>query len=149
MFSDTARSIFVGDTQNLTSGNATISFTTSALNTSGLGINDGITGSGSSIAVDIGVSNTATSMLTEVEAAIDLVAASRGRLGASMNRLENSVSVMQAQVQNLTAAESQIRDANFAEEIANLTKFQILSQVGVAAMAQANAIPQGVLALFQ
>ena len=149
VFSDTARSIFVGDTQNLTTSNAPISFTTSALNTSGLGINDGITGSGSSIAVDIGVSNTATSMLTEVEAAIDLVAASRGRLEASMNRLENSVSVMQAQVQNLTAAESQIRDADFASEIANLTKFQILSQVGVAAMAQANAVPQGVLALFQ
>ncbi len=56
---------------------------------------------------------------------------------------------MQSQVQNLTAAESQIRDADFASEIANLTKFQILSQVGVAAMAQANAVPQSVLSLFQ
>ncbi len=149
VFSDTAREIFVGDTQNLASANATISFTTSALNTSGLGINDGIAGSGSSITVDISGTDSATSMLTEVEAAIDLVAASRGRLGASMNRLENAVSVMQSQVQNLTASESQIRDADFAAEIANLTKFQILSQVGVAAMAQANAVPQGVLSLFQ
>ena len=66
-----------------------------------------------------------------------------------MNRLENAVSVMQSQVQNLTAAQSQIRDADFASEIANLTKFQILSQVGVAAMAQANAVPQSVLSLFQ
>ena len=79
VFSDTARSIFVGDTQNLTAGNATISFTTSALNTSGLGINEGISGSGSSIAVDITATETATEMLVEVEAAIDLVAASRGR----------------------------------------------------------------------
>ncbi len=149
VFSDTARGIFVGDTQNLTAANSTISFTTSALNTSGLGVNDGIAGSGSTLTVDISGTNSATSMLTEVEAAIDLVAASRGRLGASMNRLETSVSVMQSQVQNLTAAESQIRDADFASEIANLTKFQILSQVGVAAMAQANAVPQSVLSLFQ
>ena len=103
----------------------------------------------SSITVDIDGTNTATVMLGEVEAAIDEVASRRGSLGASMNRLENAVSVMQSQVQNLTAAESQIRDADFAAEIANLTKFQILSQVGVAAMAQANAVPQSVLSLFQ
>jgi len=65
-----------------------------------------------------------------------------------MNRLENSVGVMQAQIQNLTAAESQIRDADMATEIANLTKYQILAQVGNAAMAQANAVPQGVLSLL-
>ena len=120
-----------------------------ALSISDLSITDGVTGSGSSIAVNINSSNTATSMLSQIEGAIDNVASARGRLGAPMNRLENAVSVMQAQVQNLTAAESQIRDADFAAEIANLTKFQILSQVGVAAMAQANAVPQGVLSLFQ
>ena len=88
-------------------------------------------------------------MLTEVAAAIDTVAAKRGTLGAKMNRLDNAVSIMQAQLQNLTAAESQIRDADMAEEVANLTRFQILSQVGLASMAQANAVPQGVLALLQ
>ena len=65
-----------------------------------------------------------------------------------MNRMENSVSIMQSQIQNLTAAESQIRDADMATEIANLTKFQILAQVGTAAMAQANAVPQGILSLL-
>ncbi len=142
-------SFFVGDTQNLIVSNAEIGITTSALSISDLSITDGVTGSGSSIAVTINSSNTATSMLSQIEGAIDSVASTRGRLGASMNRLENAVSVMQAQVQNLTAAESQIRDADFAAEIANLTKYQILSQVGVAAMAQANAVPQGVLSLFQ
>jgi len=86
--------------------------------------------------------------LTQVEAAIDTIASRRGTVGAKMNRLENSVGVMQAQIQNLTAAESQIRDADMATEIANLTKYQILAQVGNAAMAQANAVPQGVLSLL-
>ena len=111
VFSDTTRNIFVGDTQNLTAANAEIA----------------IAGSGGSfITVNIAASSTATSMLAQVEAAIDTVASRRGSLGASMDRLENAVSVMQSQVQNLTAAESQIRDADFASEIANLTKFQIL-----------------------
>ena len=123
--------------------------TTSVLSLADLSITSGISGTGSGITVAIDGTNTATDMLGEVEAAIDTVASRRGRLGASMNRLENAVSVMQSQVQNLTAAESQIRDADFAAEIANLTKFQILSQVGVAAMAQANAVPQSVLSLFQ
>ncbi len=149
VFSATTINIFVGDTQNLTASNAQIGLTTSVLSTADLSITSGISGTGSGIAVAIDGTNTATDMLGEVEAAIDTVAGRRGSLGASMNRLENAVSVMQSQVQNLTAAESQIRDADFAAEIANLTKFQILSQVGVAAMAQANAVPQSVLSLFQ
>ena len=88
-------------------------------------------------------------MLTEVASAIDTVAQKRGVLGAKMNRMDNAVSIMQSQLQNLTAAESQIRDADMAAEVANMTRFQILSQVGLAAMAQANAVPQGVLALLQ
>ncbi len=148
VFSATAVNIFVGDTQNLTAANAEISFTTETLDIAGLAVTTGITGTGSSISVDIAPTSTASAMLTEVEAAIDTVASRRGTLGASMNRLENSVSIMQAQIQNLTAAESQIRDADMALEVANLTKFQILSQVSLASMAQANAVPQGVLSLL-
>jgi len=123
VFSDTTRNIFVGDTQNLTAANAEIAIAGSALT-----LTVGVGGSGGSfITVNIAASSTATSMLAQVEAAIDTVASRRGSLGASMDRLENAVSVMQSQVQNLTAAESQIRDADFASEIANLTKFQILS----------------------
>jgi len=142
----------VGDTTNVSAATAQLSFTSSALSTADLAISAGVTGTGASIAVNIdnASSNAAASdMLTEVAAAIDTVAAKRGTLGAKMNRLDNAVSIMQAQLQNLTAAESQIRDADMAEEVANLTRFQILSQVGLASMAQANAVPQGVLALLQ
>lgn len=143
--------IFVGDTTNVAAATAQISITTSALSTAELALTAGVTGTGSSIAVDIDNTGatSAAAMLTEVATAIDTVAAKRGNLGAKMNRLDNAVSIMQAQLQNLTAAESQIRDADMAEEVANLTRFQILSQVGLAAMAQANAVPQGVLALLQ
>ena len=149
VFSATAKDIFVGDTQNLTASNSEISFTTNTLTVNNLALTTGVSNSGSTIVVNIdSASATATSQLTEVEVAIDTIATRRGTLGAKMNRLENAVSIMQSQVQNLTAAESQIRDADMATEIANLTKFQILAQVGTAAMAQANAVPQGILSLL-
>lgn len=151
VFSGTQINIFVGDTTNVAASTAIISFTTDALSTSGLSLTTGVTGAGSAIAVDIDNAGAASAgaMLTEVATAIDTVAQKRGFLGAKMNRMDNAVSIMQAQLQNLTAAESQIRDADMAAEVANMTRFQILSQVGLAAMAQANAVPQGVLALMQ
>ena len=158
VFSATPVDIFVGDTQNLTAANATISFTTGDLSILDLAITTGVTGAGSLIAVDIDLVGDPTAtppvppdtpaMLSEVEAAIDAVASARGTLGAKINRLEHTVSILQSQVQNLSAAESQIRDADMAAEVANMTKFQILSQVSLAAMGQANLVPQGVLALL-
>lgn len=148
VFSDTTRNIFVGDTQNLTAAGAQISFTTSALSVAGLSITSGVSGTGTSIAVDITTSVSAAAILVEVEAAIDTVAASRGRLGSKSNRLENAVGLINAQIQNLSSAESQLRDANIAEETSNLTKFQILQQTGLAAIAQANVTPQAVLSLL-
>ena len=148
VFSASARSIFVGDTTNATvSSQATISFTVGALTASGLGLTTNVTGSQQSVAV--GVSTNAASMLSEVKTAIDSVATSRGSLGASMNRLQNAVGVMQSQVQNLTAAQSQISDTNVAEEVSNMTKYQILSQTSMAVMAQANSAAQQVLALLR
>jgi flagellin len=158
VFSGDTKNIFVGDTQNNVdannevNSNAKISATVSALTTSGLGVSEGVTGSGSSIAVSFTLMDgdgSPGALLAQVATAIDTVASERGTIGSAINRLENAVAVMQAQVQNLTAAESQIRDANMAEEIANMTKFQILSQTGIAALAQANAQSQSVLALFR
>ncbi len=151
VFVNSARTIFVGDTQNTVSATSTITFNAEILALSALAVVGGVSGVGAGIAVDInnaGVSNTATQMPTEVEAAIDTVASKRGTLGSKVNRLQISINVIQGQVQNLTSAESQIRDANIAEEVANLTKFQILTQTGLASLAQANAAAQGVLALF-
>src|SRR5690606_29853823 len=147
VFSADTVNIFVGDTQNLSADTAQLSFSTGDLSVDDLGISTGVTSSGASLSVDI--SGNASSMLSEVQSAIDTISSKRGTIGATMNRMENSVAIMQSQIQNLTAAESQIRDANMAEEVANLTKFQILSQVSLSAMAQANAVPQGVLALLR
>ena len=77
------------------------------------------------------------------------ISSSRADIGAGINRLQSAISVLQTQSQNTQAAQSNIMDANMAEEIANLTKFQILAQTGIAALTQANATAQSVLTLLK
>jgi len=90
-----------------------------------------------------------TLALTQLKGALNTVAIMRGSIGAGMNRLQAAINVIQTQSQNTLSAESTIRDANMAEEISNLTKFQILAQTGIAALAQANANSQNVLGLLR
>ena len=150
VFSGDKIDIFIGDTTNATTASAaTVSFTVNTLSVEELGLEEGVEEAGSEIKVTIEDAEDAQKMLDEVANAISTVATERGVLGAKMNRLENAVGIMQSQIQNLTAAESQIRDADMAEEIANMTKYQILSQVGLASMAQANATTQSVLSLLR
>ncbi len=92
---------------------------------------------------------TAATELDKIRSAIDEIASRRGNLGAVRNRLENSINVVSIQAQNLTAAESQIRDADLATEVVNLTKFQVLQQTGLSALAQANQSAQSVLSLLR
>ncbi|RMG43577.1 MAG: flagellin FliC [Acidobacteria bacterium] len=87
--------------------------------------------------------------LVEIQSAIDTVSSDRGDLGAAFNRLEHTISVITVQAENLSAAESQIRDANVAAEVVNMAKFQVLTQTGLAALAQANSSAQSVLALLR
>ncbi len=70
-------------------------------------------------------------------------------IGTLQNRLTFAISLTQSQVVNTQAAESRIRDANIAEESANMTRFNILSQSGIAALAQANQTSSSVLALLR
>ena len=91
----------------------------------------------------------AVSTLSVLKEALDSVAFMRGDIGAGMNRLQAAVAVIQTQAQNTQAAESAIRDANIAEEVSNLTKYQILAQSGIAALAQANSNSQSVLSLLR
>jgi flagellin len=77
------------------------------------------------------------------------VANDRGTIGAGMNRLQSAVSVMQSQSLNTAAAESTIRDANMAQEVSNLTKYQILAQTGTAALSQANMQSSSILSLLR
>ncbi len=95
---------------------------------------------------------TASDSRTELEAiqtAIDDVSGNRGDLGAYYNRLEHTIQVISVQAENLQAAESQIRDANIAMEVVNLTKYQVLNQTGLSALAQANSTAQSVLSLLR
>ena len=89
-----------------------------------------------------------TTDISEIDAAITAVSAARGEMGAVQNRLDHTLSVSAAYQENLTSAESRIRDVDMAEEMVNLTKMQILQQAGTAMLAQANQPPQSVLKLL-
>jgi flagellin len=93
--------------------------------------------------------SSAGAAITAIDAAITAVSTKRGDLGAMQNRFESMVNNLQVGVENLTASESRIRDADMALEMVSFTKSQILLQAGTAMMAQANNVPQSVLRLMQ
>jgi flagellin len=92
---------------------------------------------------------TAADALKTLKSAICSVSNMRANMGAGMNRLQSAVAVLQTQSQNTLSAESSIRDANVAEEVSNMTKYQILYQSGIAALSQANSSAQTVLSLLK
>jgi flagellin len=87
--------------------------------------------------------------LADVDADLDDVSTARAGYGAVQNRLEHALAVTGTYQENLTSAESRIRDVDMAEEMVNLTKNQILQQAGTAMLAQANQAPQAVLQLLR
>ena len=87
--------------------------------------------------------------IKKIDGAIDQVNSARADLGALQSRFESAVSNIDIQVENLAAARGRIVDADFAKETANLSRTQILQQAGTAMVAQANQLPQGVLALLR
>lgn len=91
----------------------------------------------------------ATTTLAAVEAQINAVSAARSYLGANQNRLENTINNLNITAENLTAAESRIRDVDMAKEQMEFTKNNILTQASQAMLAQANQLPQGVLQLLR
>ena len=96
------------------------------------------------------VSGNTTQAQRIVDAAISEVATLRGRLGAVQKSvLETNINSLSVTLENVTAAESNIRDADFAEETAKLTRAQILAQANTSVLAQANQAPQQVLSLLQ
>jgi flagellin len=141
VFSATTTSIFLGDANS----SSTITVTTGALSSSAIGSGTPVDLSDDSLAD----ATSAATALGEINSAIAAVAGLRGDLGATINRLQAATSVIQNQVQNLTAAEDGIRAADMAEEVAMLTKYSVLTQTGMAAIAQANAHQQSVLALLR
>ena len=92
---------------------------------------------------------TAQSALTSIDSAISAVNSQRSNYGASQNRFENVVSTLMVASENQSAARSRIMDADYASETANLSRSSILQQAGNAMVAQANQLPQQVLALLR
>jgi len=125
-----------------TAGSSTIGVT--------LGTFDSSNMNGISISNDnLQTAGSSESALTDINNAISQVAALRGSIGAGTNRLQAASNVMANQTQNLSSAQDGIQSADITQTVANLTKYQILSQTGISALAQANQMQQNVLKLLQ
>jgi flagellin len=99
--------------------------------------------------LDISTVAGANAAIKSVDAALSNINSSRATLGAIQNRFSSTVENLQTSAENLSASRSRIQDADFASETANLSRAQILQQAGTAMVAQANQLPQGVLALLR
>jgi flagellin len=95
------------------------------------------------------LSATSNTDISEIDAAIDNVSATRAQFGAVQNRLEYTLQNAAIYQENLTASESRIRDVDMAAEMVQFTKLQILQQAGTSMLAQANQSSQGVLSLLR
>src|SRR4029079_2762662 len=93
--------------------------------------------------VNITSAGAASSAITSISSAITSLGSVQGNVGSAENRLQFAISLAQSQIVNKTAAESRIRDANIAEESANLTRYNILTQSGLASLAtgKQNTLP--------
>ncbi len=99
--------------------------------------------------VDISTQAGAQSAIDVMDAALQTVNSMRSNIGALSSRFDSSIRNLESASENVSAARSRIRDADFAAETANMTRSQILQQAGVAMLAQANAVPQNVLSLLR
>jgi len=143
----------LAQTTNATSMDVYLSDSTTAGSSSivvAMGAFDSSNMNGVSLAADnLSTQGTAKTALTDINNAIAQVAALRGQLGASVNRLQSASNVISNQVQNLTSAENGIVAADIPTAVANMTKFSILEQTGISSLAQANQQQQLVLKLLQ
>jgi flagellin len=117
----------------------TANFGTTSWTTTGLGVSG----------VDISSTSGAQNAITAIDAALASVNNFQATLGATQNTFQAAITNTQTQSTNLSAAKSQIEDADFAQETANLSKAQVLQQAGISVLAQANSLPQQVLKLLQ
>ncbi|MEK5272022.1 flagellin [Aeribacillus sp. FSL K6-8394] len=139
------------NTQNLLDGNFSATFQVGAndgqiitlsitdMDATALGINS----------ISVGSNAAASASMSLLDAAIQNVSKERSKLGALQNRLEHTINNLETSAENLTAAESRIRDVDMAREMMEFTKNNILTQAAQAMLAQANQQPQGVLQLLR
>lgn len=111
-------------------------------------VSNGTDSTATESALDVSSSKNAAKAITKIQEAIDSVSAERSKLGANQNRLEHTINNLGTSSENLTAAESRIRDVDMAKEMMEQTKQSILAQASQAMLAQANQKPQAVLQLL-
>jgi flagellin len=99
--------------------------------------------------IDLQMQKKADAAITVIDAAINRVSSERSKMGAIVNRLDHTIANLGTTSENMQASESRIRDVDMAKEIMEFTKSQILSQAAQSMLAQANALPQGILQLLQ
>jgi len=163
----TALAVGAANTLKIGADNAETLTSTNTSSSMSIYLSDSTTAGSSSIAVNMGAfdssnmngislasdnlstQGTAKTALTDINNAIAQVAALRGQLGASVNRLQSASNVISNQVQNLTSAENGIVAADIPTAVANMTKYSILEQTGISSLAQANQQQQLVLKLLQ
>lgn len=116
--------------------------------TMGLAISD-MSVTGLDVAVTVETADNAEAALLKIDAAIKTVSDERAKLGANQNRLEHTIANLGTASENLSAAESRVRDVDMAKEMMAFSKNNILSQAAQAMLAQANQQPQGVLQLLR
>ncbi|MBN3844479.1 flagellin [Burkholderia sp. Ac-20349] len=152
VFSITAATTTAGASLTL---NATIGSATTNATTQGLAAQSAINSTNLANVpprvADINISTTAgaNQAMESIDNALATVNNIQATLGAAQNRFTAISTTQQAQATNLSQAQSQIQDANFAQETANLSKAQVLQQAGISVLAQANSLPQQVLKLLQ
>lgn len=146
VFSATATNFVVSD--GTTAGTTTFADTIGALTKASIG-----TATGGGAGVDLSASTLtaagAAAELAKITTAIADVANQRGTIGANINQLNAASSVASSEQVNLSAAESNIRSTNYGQATSDLAKFQVLSQTGISALAQANSVQQEILKLLQ
>jgi flagellin len=98
--------------------------------------------------LSISVQSAATAAVGKMSVGIDYISSKRAILGAEMKRMDHTLDGLRNYEENITATESRIRDVDVAKETTNMSKYQILQQVGTAMLAQANQLPNGVLQLL-
>ncbi|KAB0631155.1 flagellin domain-containing protein [Burkholderia latens] len=144
---------FNGQTILSNAGNVTFQVGASANQT--VAVNFGATvwtstGAGLSLSgLTVSDQTSAQSAITAIDAALKNVNTFQATLGAAQNTFQAAITTTQTQATNMSAARSQITDADFATETANLSKAQVLQQAGISVLAQANSLPQQVLKLLQ
>ena len=104
---------------------------------------------GLSLSGHISVQANAMGYIVNIDNAISIISADRGKYGATMNRLDHAMANLQNVATNLAVAKGRIMDADFAAESSNLARTQVLQQASMAMLAQANASKQNILSLFQ